>query len=330
MRKASPRHRQRRLLRRWAGAAVAALAVAATAFVALPAAQAGQETQPQQEERYAVGDVNLGLRNYLLSPGAVTGANDWECEPSAEHPEPVVLVHATAFNLGSNFARLAPTLANEGRCVYAFNYGMGSFSMFGRVGGLTGITRSSQALDAFVDRVLTSTGAEQVDILGHSQGGMLPNHYIKRLGGAALVDDFVALAPSNHGTTLSGLTTIGETLGFLGLANGFLDLAGLDGLLDQEVGSEFQEALFADGDTVPGVDYTVIATRHDAIVTPYTQAFLEGENVTNILLQDVCPQDEAGHMGLAYDTPTVQMVLNALGADDPDFRPDCEGYGPGW
>ena len=45
------------------------------------------------------------------------------------------------------------------------------------------------------------TGAAKVDLVGHSQGGMMPRDYLKNLGGAAVVDDLVALSPSNHGTT---------------------------------------------------------------------------------------------------------------------------------
>ena len=53
-------------------------------------------------------------------------------------------------------------------------------------------------------RVLAATGAAKVDLVGHSQGGMMPRYYLKFLGGAALVNRLVALAPSNHGTTLDG------------------------------------------------------------------------------------------------------------------------------
>ncbi|MDT0308023.1 alpha/beta fold hydrolase [Streptomyces sp. DSM 44917] len=331
MNRAPTSHRRPRTLRRVLIAAAAGVAALATALTALPAAQAGEsggESGGEEAPRYEVGGLPDALGNFFLSPGAVEGANDWECEPSAEHPEPVVLVHATGVNLGANWAQISPTLANEGHCVYGFNYGMGLLSMFGRIGGLRDVASSAGTLDAFVDRVLEATGAEQVDLVGHSQGGMMPHYYIKRLGGAPLVDDFVAMVPSNHGTTLSGLTTIGETLGLLGLVNGFFDLAGLEGLRDQEVGSEFMEALFADGDTVPGVDYTVITTRNDAVVTPYTNSLLDGPDVTNIELQEQCPDNPVGHVGVAFDGPTVQNIVNALGADDPDFQPACEDFGP--
>ncbi|OEV22738.1 lipase, partial [Streptomyces nanshensis] len=50
----------------------------------------------------------------------------------------------------------------------------------------------------------------QVDIVGHSQGGMMPRYYLKFLGGAPKVNALVGIAPSNHGTTLSGLAALAD------------------------------------------------------------------------------------------------------------------------
>ncbi|MEW2525606.1 alpha/beta fold hydrolase [Streptomyces sp. NPDC047071] len=321
----APGRRLPRSLRR-AAAAVVPVALAATALTAA-GAPAGAAEQPRKPS-YPVGGVADGVRNFLVSPNAVTGVNDWSCKPSAEHPNPVVLVHGTGVNLGANWVTMGPTLANEGHCVYAFNYGMGSpFNFGGRVGGLTAIPQSAETMSAFVDKVLASTGAKKVSVVGHSQGGMMPNYYIKRLGGAKKVDRLVALAPTNHGTTLSGLTELGRALGVMGLVNGAFDHLNLQGLKDQEEGSDFQKALFADGDTVPGVRYTVIATKNDRVSTPYSQGFLKGDNVRNIVVQDQCPKNPVGHVGLFTDGPTTQDVVNALGADKPDFKPVCADYG---
>ncbi|GHC71804.1 esterase/lipase family protein [Streptomyces flavofungini] len=306
---------------RWA----AALALAASA---LTAAAVPAQADEQPRKQYPVGDVADGVRNFLFSPNAVTGVNDWNCRPSAAHPNPVVLVHGTGVNLGANWVKMGPTLANEGHCVYAFNYGMGSpFDLGGRVGGLTGVAKSAGTMSAFVDKVLAATGAQKVNVLGHSQGGMMPNYYIKRLGGAQKVDRLVALAPTNHGTTLSGLVNLGKALGVLGIVNGAFDHLNLQGLKDQQEGSDFQRALWADGDTVPGVRYTVIATKYDLIASPYRNGFLKGDHVRNIVVQDQCPKNPVGHVGLFTDGPTTQNVVNALGADKADFKPRCEGYG---
>ncbi|EXG82627.1 esterase/lipase family protein [Cryptosporangium arvum] len=293
-----------------------------TAAVITPAPAAAATTETP------VGDLGTAVTNFLTSPDRVAGANDWSCRPSAAHPEPVVLVHATFVNQGANWVALAPTLANAGYCVYAFNYGMNPVLSAGRVGGLTDIAGSARVMRAFVDRVLRATGAAKVDVVGHSQGGLMPHYYLERLGGAPKVRTFVALAPSNHGTDLNGLIGAARSLNLLGFANRALTSFNLAGLVQQETGSAFQRGLFADGDTVPGPRYAVITSNRDTVVTPYTNAFLTGPNVTNVLLQDQCPDDRVGHVGLFLDSPAIQNVVNQLGDGAPDFRPVCRGYGP--
>ncbi|MCX7619321.1 MAG: alpha/beta fold hydrolase [Acidimicrobiales bacterium] len=298
---------------------VAALGVAAALAIATAA--------PPAQAELPVGGLNEAISATMFSPKQVPGANDWNCKPTAVHPRPVVLVHGTFENMGFNWATLSPMLKNAGYCVFALNYGYNLLSLDQRFSGLDDIAKSADQLRAFVDRVLAVTGATKVDIVGHSQGGMMPNYYIKRLGGASKVNMLVGLAPSNHGTTLSGIQTLGKQLGLL---TGFNTLAMLaaPSLVQQQVGSSFQNALFADGDTVPGVKYVVIATKKDLIVTPYTNAFLSGSNVRNITIQDQCPTNNVGHIGLNYDSPTMQNVLNVLGPNVPNFRAVCTNFGP--
>ena len=308
--------------RRWGRlvAGVAALAVTASVAVAAPGAGAASALK--------VGTLSDAVTAYAVSPKSVPGANDWFCRPSAAHPRPVVLVHGTAENMGFNWAALSPTLKNAGYCVFALNYGDNLASLDERIGGLGDIAASAGELKAFVEKVRLVTGAAKVDIVGHSQGGMMPSYYLKRLGGASKVGTFIGLVPSNHGTTLSGITELGTQLG---LISGFNTVAMLTApsLVQQEIGSSFQKALFADGDTVAGPRYVVITTKKDAVVTPYTQALLKGPNVTNIVIQDQCPDDTVGHIGIVFDSPALQNVVNQLGPNAPGFKPSCTGYGIG-
>src|SRR3954468_2010895 len=115
------------------------------------------------------------------------GANDWSCQPTAAHPRPVVLVHGTFADRSNSWQALSPLLKNNGWCVFALDYG--SYAGSGAIGGYgaRGIRNSAEELSAFVARVLAATGASQVDIVGHSQGGMMPRYYLEFLGGGAKV-----------------------------------------------------------------------------------------------------------------------------------------------
>ncbi len=293
----------------------AALAAALLATAGAPAPQ------------LPVGTFADGLKASLIDPARLPGANDWGCKPSPAHPYPVVLVHGTLANMAVNFPALSPILKNAGHCVFALNYGQDPGPLGSRrLGAVAGIATSAAELKAFVERVLTATGAHQVDIIGHSQGGMMPNYYIKRAGGAPKVHTFIALAPSNHGTDLSGIINFPRRFGLIG---GFdtITAGPVPSLTQQQRDSAFMNGLFGDGDTVPGPRYVVIVSRRDAVVTPYTQAFLKGPGVRNIVIQDQCPKDPTGHLGIVFDGPAIQNILNALGPNDPRFRAECRDYG---
>ncbi|MEU9603594.1 alpha/beta fold hydrolase [Streptomyces sp. NPDC048057] len=236
-----------------------------------------------------------------------SGWNDWSCRPSAAHPRPVVLVHGTFGNSVDNWLGLAPYLVNRGYCVYSLDYGQLPGVPFFH--GLGPIEESARQLDRFVDRVRAASGAAKVDLVGHSQGGMMPRHYLKFLGGAEEVNALVGLAPSNRGTTLLGLTKL---LPFFPGVEGLLK-ATTPALADQIVGSPFLTRLNAGGDTVPGVRYTVIATRYDQVVTPYRSQFLTGPNVKNVVLQDLCPLDPSEHVAIGtVDRIAFHAVAGAL------------------
>ena len=147
----------------------------------------------------------------------------------------------------------------------------------------------------------------------------MPRYYLKFLGGASYVNKLVALAPGNHGTTLDGLTALVAAFGAVfgsSLVNGALN-ALCTACVQQEAGSAFLANLNAGGDTVAGVSYTVIESRNDEVVTPYTSAFLSGPGVTNITLQNQCVLDQSDHLEIAADPVALADVLNALDPAHP-------------
>lgn len=253
--------------------------------------------------------VAIGLAPAATAHAAApsSGWNNWSCKPSTAYPRPVVLVHGTFGNSVDNWLSLAPYLVKRGYCVFSLDYGQLPGVPFFH--GLGPIAKSAEQLDTYVDRVLTATGAGEVDLVGHSQGGMMPRHYLKFLGGADKVNALIGLAPDNHGTTLHGLT------GLLKYFPGAADLlnSATPGLADQMAGSAFLTKLNEGGDTVPGVRYTVIATKYDEVVTPWRSAFLDGPNVKNVTLQDLCAIDLSEHVAIGlFDRIAYHEVVNAL------------------
>ncbi|HEY1689827.1 MAG TPA: alpha/beta fold hydrolase [Solirubrobacteraceae bacterium] len=266
-----------------------------------------------------------GIAGYAhLNPTASPpGANNWSCKPSTAHPRPVVLVHGTFGDMADSWQALSPLLYDNGYCVFALNYGGNDGSEALGVDAIGEIPKSAEQLASFIDRVLSATGASRVDIVGHSQGGMMPRYYMKFLGGASKVHTLIGLAPSNHGTTLNGIFTLA---GYFPGASLFLG-ALCPACSEQASESSFIQKLNAGGETSRGVDYTVIESKYDEVVTPYTSAFLSGPNVTNILLQEQCSLDDGEHLSMPYDHIADADVLTALDPKHPQ-KPACTYIAP--
>lgn len=235
------------------------------------------------------------------------GANRSSCPLTAAHPDPVVLVHGTFGNQNDDFHAMAPFLANAGYCVYTFTFGQTWYS--GGLGAIDDISTSAKQLASFVTRVRAQTGAGQVVLVGHSQGGMLPRYYVRYDGGAPYTRQIIALGPSNHATTMDGIGTLATLI------------PGAELLLDafcpacsqQTTPSWYSTTVDASPLTVDAIQYTNITTENDEVVTPYTQGYLPAAaNVVNLRVQDLCPNDPVGHIGLAYDLDVAQLVVNAL------------------
>jgi triacylglycerol esterase/lipase EstA (alpha/beta hydrolase family) len=308
--------------RRWhkflGAPAIGVVVAAVLAATSIPAQAAS--SLPLESEASAFLNSTL-VWNYNASP---PGANV-RCTPSAAHPDPVVLVEGTFSNMYNSFGALSPDLVNNGYCVYAFNYGQ-TIPLTGFY-AMGNIASSAAQLSTEVNRVLAETGASKVDLVGWSQGGMMPRYYINNLGGASKVNMLVGLAPSNYGTTLDGLTNLISNLGLLGLTTALLSVS-CDACVQQEQGSSFLTSL-NQTPTASGVKYVVIETADDEVVTPYTNAFLPAaSNVQNITLQSQCSQDASDHLSIAYDSNALQDVINALGPDTAGFQPTCAAVGP--
>ncbi|KAF9947672.1 hypothetical protein BGZ72_010369 [Mortierella alpina] len=231
----------------------------------------------------------------VLKKSSTAGWNDWNCVPTGNHPNPIVLVHGLLADGIDNWIVFAPRFVLKGYCVYSFTYGQ----KFGQslIAGLDKMENSAQQLSDFIDKVLASTGASKVNILGHSEGSLLPRYYFKYLGGASKVDKFASIGPIVYGTQLFGLIPIMNMLGLYDAVNSIVSPL-CESCFELLVNSAFLQDLNAGGDTVPGIKYLFIATKFDEMVTPPSNGFLRDNNtnVKNQWLQDWCPLTVVGHI----------------------------------
>ena len=224
-------------------------------------------------------------------------------------------------NRSTNWQTYAPLLANEGYCVFSLTYGQKPVPGNEVFGGLQAMQKSAEELKAFVARVLQATGAREVDLVGHSEGTLMPNYYVKFLGGAAQVKRYVSIAPLWHGTLAAAPASIAAAAGGDPEATTPICTACAQFAPD----SKFMRKMRAGGVVVPGVQYTNIVTRYDQLVLPYTSGIQKG--MKNFVLQDGCEVNFSEHFQIVSDRRASVIVLNAL---DPAVSRElpCEPVAP--
>lgn len=246
------------------------------------------------------------------------GVNDWAA-PARSGVVPVVLLHGTETGI-HRWHDLVARLRERGHPTFALWYGEERGSLRGRATGFgTGhLMASAGELALFVDRVLEATGAARVDLVGHSQGGLLGHLYVKWLGGDRTVRHMITLGAPIHGASPLGKLDV--------IAEAPLIGTGLDALLGPSAREQLRvspviQELSETPDVVPGVRYTAIITRNDHTVLPVQAQMLhsrDGVEVTNRFVQDEYPDNAVEHSDLPLDPQVIGMVLEAL--DAPDRR----------
>lgn len=107
-------------------------------------------------------------------------------------PRPVIVIHGYAMNR-ANFLPLAYRLARAGLGpIVGFEYWT-----LGRVAA------GARQLQWFVEHVQALTGSPQVDIIGHSMGGVVGRYYVQLLGGDGAVANLVTIGSPHVGTDVS-------------------------------------------------------------------------------------------------------------------------------
>ncbi|MGP9724953.1 esterase/lipase family protein [Corynebacterium sp. AOP40-9SA-29] len=218
---------------------------------------------------------------------------------------PVVLVHGTAGSRG-NFERIVPALRESGRPVLSVSYGHR---------GTGGLCDSLEEVTGHVSRIVETHGP--VDLVGHSQGGLLALASSGRLDAGA-VRHVVGLAADFRGVARPWFRPPEHRVLHR------LDRAFSPALADQLVGSPVLREVLAHtvDSTVP---VTQVITRGDWIV-PRDRALALGSHDTLtgldahrgplrfVTIQDRFPDARISHAVIPHHRIVGTLVVEALDA----------------
>ncbi|KAJ6452263.1 alpha/beta-hydrolase [Mycena sanguinolenta] len=247
--------------------------------------------------------------------------NDYSCK-STVHPNPVFLIHALSANPGIDLNLLQDDMKAKGYCTYSYTYGAHTLAPW--IGGMTAMRDSVEDLSNAILDVLEKTGADKIDLVGHSEGGVMTLYApLRNSELASKVERLVALGPAVHGAQYFGLTRLFYIDGIVSrtIAQGMLDLLGCEACDDMATGGAVYEDFLAASNSYNGVQGsgiiqagtkpTIIMSTHDTLVD-VSVSMVNETGVRNVLVQDSCPDDPVGHAGLAWDTSVWSLVYNAL------------------
>jgi pimeloyl-ACP methyl ester carboxylesterase len=227
------------------------------------------------------------------------------CTPSVVHASkaPILLVPGTTVNATEFAWNWEPALTAQGWPYCTIDLpgnGMGDIQIAGEY--LT-----------YAIRTMYAQAGRKIDIVGHSQGGMVPRWALRFWPDTrSMVAEVIGMSPSNHGTID---------------AQALCALSCAPGIWQQRNNAKFIAALNSIQETFPGIAYTSIYTYSDEVVVPnfgpQASSALHGGGgeITNVALQQVCPTDLTEHIGIGvYDNTAYAIAMEALthpGAADP-------------
>ncbi|KAL4963982.1 esterase/lipase family protein [Aspergillus stella-maris] len=257
--------------------------------------------------------LTTALSMATIALGHTQSINDFSCTPQ-NGTNPIVILHGLGATYYEDLNLLQAYLQKSGMCTYSATYG--AYPGFPFVGGLKPLEESAPEIASFIREIQSKTGAEKVDIVGHSEGAM-QSLYVPKFeeGISEIVHRIVAIAPPTHGTTFIGLYNLAYILGDASreLIGQVLNLVGCGACHDLGPDGPAVERL-NDGKPIvqEGNEVTIIASKYDEMVVPTTTSFVNEDGVRNVYVQDFCPDDPVGHLGEAYDLNVWHLVRNAL------------------
>ena len=223
-----------------------------------------------EDSKRAVCWVRQTLRGNRIAPPT-------DCQPLECGRPPVLLIHGYLATRGS-LGLLERRLADMGHLVLSYRLGLLHAA---------DISESAAFIARKVESLAAQIGLDQLDIVGHSMGGLVALHYLKRLGGRRRVRRLVMLGTPVGGTWSALLGTLAMPLGRASLQ-----------LLPE---SQFLREL-AEGPLPGGVEIVCVSGARDRLA-PSKRTYLAG--VRHICLP-------TNHAGLLVDEEVAAVVSEIL------------------
>jgi hypothetical protein len=154
-------------------------------------------------------------------------------------------------------------------------------------------------------RTMYASAGRKIDILGYSQGGMVPRWALRWWPDTrGMVLSYVGLDPSNHGTLDADAICVEPCL---------------PADWQQASTSKFIAALNNPVETYAGIFYTVVFSYTDEVVVPNESVASSSSlstgagTIVNIAVQQICPTDVSEHLAMgSYDPVGYALAVDAF------------------
>ena len=149
----------------------------------------------------AGGSHGLAYLRHLARGNRIRRRGDFEESEEVGVEPPVLLLHGFMGTRGSMFM-LERRLVDDNFYVFSFNLGAIN---------TRDIRASAFRIHKKIESILAQTSVDQIDIIGHSMGGLIGLYYIKKLGGQKRVRKLILMGTPIRGTwaALVGIATLG-------------------------------------------------------------------------------------------------------------------------
>jgi pimeloyl-ACP methyl ester carboxylesterase len=216
-----------------------------------------------------------------------------------DRKDPVLLVHGTGGDSHAWTWNYLPALNDAGHRVCIVDLPTNSMAD----------VQSTAEYVVHALRLMNDVSKRKVAVIGHSQGGLQPRWALRWWPDLReKVSDYISLASTHHGTNV--------------IDAGMLCARGCaPSIFQQRPGSRLLAALNEGAEAWGPADYTAIYSANDTTVIPATttaRLSTAGDaRVSNVLLQDICPENRATHNGMLIDGLAYAVVMDALTHDGP-------------